>query len=141
MTPDVLHAIYPNTSDRCWRCQQDKGMLIHVYWSCPMIVPFWNSVQQLLGRLLDKTLPLTPKVYLLGLPPPNTPAPYRKLTRHILTAARCLVTLHWKRSVPPPPEALYARIKDVELMEKMTARMLDRLEAHDKVWELWHRWE
>ena len=63
--------------------------------------------------------------------------PYKKLTHHILTAARGLIALNWKNRSPPTPEALYARIKDVELMERMIARIQDRLEAHDVVWEPW----
>lgn len=137
MTPDVLHTIYPTSSDHCWRCQGDKGTLFHIYWSCPLITPFWNMVQQLLTRLLETPVPMTPKFFLVGLSQLKTATPYKKLARHILTAACCLVALNWKKLSPPTPEALYARIKDVELMEKMTDRMQDRLDAHDKVCELW----
>lgn len=49
--------------------------------------------------------------------------------------------LRWKKQTPPTPTDLYTRIKDIELMEKMTARLQDRLETHDKVWEDWHRRE
>lgn len=70
---------------------------------------------------------MTPKVSLLGLSPLKIAKPYKKLLRHILTAARCLVALNWKRCSPPSPDALYARVKDVEIMEKMTARIWDRL--------------
>lgn len=138
MTPDVLHAIFPTSSDRCWRCQGRKGTLIHIYWECPLITPFWDKVQLLLSHLLEMQVQASPKFFLLGLSPLKLRKPYKKLVRHILTAARCLVALNWKRRSPPSPEDLYSRIKDIELMEKMTARMQDRLEAHNGVWELWH---
>ena len=138
LTPDVLHRIYPSTSDRCWRCNQARGTLFHIYWTCPLIVQFWTRVQELLTRLVEAPIPLSPKLFLLGLSQPRIAKPYKKLLRHITTAARCLIALYWKKPMPPPQEALYARVKDVELMEKMTARIRDRLEDHDLVWERWH---
>lgn len=47
MTPDVLHSIYPTCSDHCWRCLGDKGTQLHIFWSCPLIAPFWHSVHLL----------------------------------------------------------------------------------------------
>lgn len=141
MTPDVLRAIYPSSSDRCWRCQGDRGTLYHIYWSCPKIGPFWTEAQSLLTRLLGVQVPRTPKLFLLGVSGLQIPKHSKKLLRHILTAARCLIALYWKRRDLPTQTDLYTRIKDIELMEKMTARLQDRLETHDKVWEDWHRRE
>lgn len=141
MMPDVLRAIYPSSSDRCWRCYRDKGTLYHIYWSCPKIVPFWTEVQSLLTRLLGVQVPWSPKLFLFGVSGLNIPRHSRKLMGHIITAARCLVALRWKKQTPPTQSDLYTRIKDVELMEKMTARIQDRLEIHDKVWEDWQRRE
>lgn len=100
MTPDILHTIYPTSSDRCWRCQKDRGTLLHIYWSCPLITPFWNMVQQLLACLLELHIPMAPKFFLLGVLQLKIPTPYKKLTRHILTAARCLIALLLKPYTP-----------------------------------------
>ena len=94
-------------------------------------------MQQLLTRLFEAPIPWTPKLFLFGLSQPKLPKPYKKLLRHVLTAARCLIALHWKRTAPPSQEALYTRVKDIEIMEKMTARLRDRFDDHDSVWERW----
>ena len=138
LTPDVLHKIYPSTSDRCCRCNQARGTLFHIYWTCPLAVPFWNMTRELLSRLFEAPIPFSPKFFLLGLSQLQLAKPYKKLLRHILTAARCLIALHWKKPLPPSQEALYARVKDVELMEKLTARIRDKLDDHDAVGERWH---
>ena len=140
-TPDILHKIFPSTSDRCWRCHQARGSLFHIYWTCPLITPFWQSTHQLLTHLFEAPIPLTPKLFLLGISQPRLAKPYKKLLRHVLTAARCLIALNWKKTTPPSQEALYARVKDVELMERMTARIRNRMDAHDEVWSEWHRRE
>lgn len=33
--PQLLQKYYPTTTDRCWRCQTDRGTLLHIFWSCP----------------------------------------------------------------------------------------------------------
>ena len=101
MTPAILHAIYPSSSDRCWRCQGARGTLYHIYWTCPKIVPFWTETQQLLSRLLGVLVPWSPKLFLLGVSALRISKSSKKLLRHVLTAARCLVALHWKRLSPP----------------------------------------
>lgn len=141
MTADVLHTIFPTSSDKCWRCQGAKGTFMHIYWNCPILTPYWEMVQRLLSHLLEMQVQASPKFFPLGLSPLKLCTPYKKLLRHVLTAARCLIALNWKRHTPPSAEDLYSRIKDVELMEKMTDRIRDRLEAHNRVWELWHLWE
>lgn len=41
----------------------------------------------------------------------------------------------------PSQEALYSRVKDVELMERVTARIRDRIDDHNGIWREWHRQE
>lgn len=40
----VLHKLYPTTSDQCWRCQSNKGTLLHIFWTCPKLTHFWQTV-------------------------------------------------------------------------------------------------
>lgn len=42
-TPSVLKKCFPTTSDICWRCTQNKGTLLHIFWSCPRIKVFWGG--------------------------------------------------------------------------------------------------
>lgn len=77
---------------------------------------------------------MTLESFLLGLSPEKILKVCGKLLRHVLTAERFLIALSWKRRSPPSPQAIYARIKDVELMERMTAKLQDRMEVHNHVW-------
>lgn len=60
-----------------------------------------------------------------------------KLLMHILTAARCLIALFWKRSAPPTYLDLWSRIKDVRTMEYMTALFHNKAELFHKIWAPW----
>lgn len=50
-TPQLLHRYIPSSTDRCWRCQQDEGTLLHIFWSCPRlpknVKTMWFQVIQL----------------------------------------------------------------------------------------------
>lgn len=43
-TPVLLHKFFPATSDICWRCGEERGTLLHIFWSCPKMVDFWKTV-------------------------------------------------------------------------------------------------
>lgn len=48
------------------------------------------------------------------------------------------MALHWKNRHPPTLSDFYARIKDVELIESMSARLEDRMARHTAIWEGWY---
>lgn len=136
-TPDLLHSIYPIADSRCWRCYKDRGTLFHVYWTCPLIIPYWGMVQSLLQSIFDTGVLLDPRIFLLGLPPTTFSKASKKLLAHVLTAARCLVSLKWKKRETPSLTELHSRIRDVKRMEYLTASLNDTLEKHNRIWKPW----
>lgn len=119
-------------------CRKDIDTLLHIYCQCLLLHYYWSMVQDLLQRLLDLTLPFCSKVFVLGLLPAKLSKIAEKLKGHILTTARYLVTLHWKKQTLQSPTELYTRIKDVEIMESLTAHLTDTVEQHNAVWGSWH---
>lgn len=33
-TPSILHKYLLATTDRCWRCPEERGTLLYIFWSC-----------------------------------------------------------------------------------------------------------
>lgn len=96
---------------------------------------FYQSFWYLTPKLLQA---VHSEVFWLGFLPPTISKTIKKLVRHILTAARCLVMLLWKIREPPSLIELYARIKDMELMETLTVCLNNTLNKHNGVQELLH---
>lgn len=111
---------------------------ICIFQSCPRIEPYWKMVHNLLQTLFDSGFPFTPKLFLLGLPSSKLSKLQKKLLRHVIMAARCPVALNWKKREPPSQATLYVRIKDVELMELLMARLNNTVQKHSAIWEVWH---
>lgn len=64
-TPQLLHKCFPNTSDRCWRCQEGRGTLLHIFWACPLLKQFWTIVRTFTQKFTDHQIPDDPAFFLL----------------------------------------------------------------------------
>ena len=56
-------------SDECWRECGKIGTLMHCWWSCELIQPFWMVICNYAQRVLKNCLPFDPAIPLLRLYP------------------------------------------------------------------------
>lgn len=42
--PKRLHCMFPDANQNCWKCGTTRCTLLHMFWSCPQIHPFWQGV-------------------------------------------------------------------------------------------------
>ncbi|OCT86809.1 hypothetical protein XELAEV_18020498mg [Xenopus laevis] len=56
-------------SDDQWN--HEEGTLLHSFWSCSKIKPYWLAIQEKITKLLGFEITLDPKWYLMGMDPPN----------------------------------------------------------------------
>lgn len=87
-TPDKLHKIFPSVPSMCWRCMSNSGTLLHVWWDCPVLQPFWKEIHSLISQITTYTPDFTPAQYLLH----HTSLPKstycKSLTLHLINAAQ-----------------------------------------------------
>lgn len=100
-TPALLKKIFPSTTDVCWRCQEERGTLIHIFWTCSRIRDFWRDVRLIIQKFTDRTVPDDPAYFLLHAT--DTPARiYKKsVVRHLLDAAKACIPSFWKSTHTP----------------------------------------
>lgn len=127
----LYNFIYPSADRQCWRCNADIGTLYYIFWSCPLIIPYWRMVHSLLHSVFGSWVPFNPKTFLSHLSLHSFSNLAKKLNAHVLTAARCLIALQWKKRDPPSLIDLHSRIRDVKRMENLTALLNDSLDAHN----------
>lgn len=99
-TLQTLKKMFPVHSDRCWRCGDQEGSLRHIFWSCRLIRPFWDSIRLHLTRFTDRLITNDAAFFLLHHKSIPTYSYQRLVLPHMLNAARTYVAESWKQKPP-----------------------------------------
>lgn len=44
--PNVQSKMYYTKDNHYWRCSQDAGSFLHIWWNCRVIMPFWEMIMK-----------------------------------------------------------------------------------------------
>ena len=104
MSKAKLANIYPDVTPTCDKCNNSDATLIHQYWSCSKLQPFWGRVFDTLSNVLNRDLDPDPVMALLGTASRDdlhlTHAQRRMVDFSLLLARRAIL-LKWKDAAPP----------------------------------------
>lgn len=139
LTPQALHTYQPNTSALCWRCQGDRGTLLHIFWSCPKLSHFWSTVRATIQKFTDYNIPDDPAFFLLHVNTISTKRYKKSIVRHLLNAAKSCIPLQWKSQTPPTVASWIQRVEDISKMEDLVLNARHQQEKYNETWALWHQ--
>lgn len=86
--------IYPSTSELCWQGCGGHGTLLHLWWDCPVIVPFWKDFRD---QVLGLDIPLSLVHFLLHVSPMLMSQYKNRGLPHLLNTAKRLLPIYWKQ--------------------------------------------
>lgn len=66
-TPVLLHKFKAAIPETCWRCHQERGTLLHIWWSCTPLQTFWSEVHRIIMQVITYKLNFIPVQFLLHL--------------------------------------------------------------------------
>ncbi|CAH2283904.1 Hypothetical predicted protein [Pelobates cultripes] len=102
LVPERIHKIWPQSStNQCWRCKQQVGTMLHTWWSCDIIQPFWRKVGHLIQQITNTNVEPTIEMCLLYIPPENLTRAQWATTYHILISTAMLIARLWKSPSAP----------------------------------------
>lgn len=136
-TPDLLHKMYPSVPDTCWRCNSASGSYFHIWWDCPEVFSFWQSVFSLYYKVTGSKVDCKPEVGLLSLIQGPLRSSKRGILRHLLAASRQTIAANWKRPVSPPLATFLERVNYIRRMEELTAISTNSASVFYKTWQSW----
>lgn len=65
-TPSKLHRMGIMPNNICWKCSSVPGTFLHAIWECGTVYPFWQRVLDSIARWIGLTIPMSPRLCLLG---------------------------------------------------------------------------
>ena len=136
-TPDKLHRWNPQTPPTCWRCQTERGTLLHIWWECRLIAPFWDKITHLIRKITETELSLDAACCLLHVNQLTLQTYKHSLTKHLINAARSLVPIHWRSTKIPTMIDWLKKVGAVWEMEDTVAQEHSRVEAFQTTWRPW----
>uniref|UniRef100_A0A8C5QNH5 Reverse transcriptase domain-containing protein n=1 Tax=Leptobrachium leishanense TaxID=445787 RepID=A0A8C5QNH5_9ANUR len=136
-TPVLLHKTNSAVPDDCWRGCGERGTQAHMWWSCPAISKYWDSVQTLLEQVFGTRVPKDPWTYLFANPVPDFTMHHNRLLSKILLAARKAVAESWRSPRLPPQRRLLQIMDHIQLMDELSAKVHHTMPAYRKVWDAW----
>lgn len=135
--PADLARIYPLVSDQCWRECGHRGTLLHIWWECPLIRPYWTDIKSLIREILDLDIPLSPAYFLLHVPRIPISRYKKSALPHLLNAARRLLPIYWKQARVPSREDWIKKVNDIREAEHWIATCRGKVERFEAIWGPW----
>lgn len=118
-TPALLHKFKPTIPDTCWRCQEDRGTLIHIWWLCPRIQTFWKEVHLITSHITTYEIAFTPAQFLLHHSPTRQNSYHYSLMMQLINAAKQCVPIHGKSQTAPSIKKWFHRINRTADMKEL----------------------
>lgn len=136
-TPSRLHKSSSDTPDTCWRCGTEVGTMLHVWWACDKLQPFWKEVHDLITHITTFTLDFTPAQFLLHHTSLSKREYHKSLAMHMVNAARLCIPKHWRSTCTPMIRECFARLTKIKDMEELIHISQDRMHKFPSIWACW----
>lgn len=119
----------------CWRGCGMVGDHSHIFWDCPRILSFWIEIKKEIDTILGIKIALTPSQFLFDLVAEGRYDRDQKHLLHILLmTARKMVTIYWMNPQPPTIVQWKQKLREVYVMEALTAKLQLRSDAFGRRW-------
>lgn len=135
-TPLRISKAYPTASPYCWRSCGSVGSLLHVFWNCTSLKPFWNQIFNLITSITQLRIPETPALALL-LEIETIPVVHRVVVCNILHAARLSIARHWKSKDPPSLSEVHEIVSNICIQERALAWFRGTTTKFQNAWASW----
>lgn len=133
----VSNFVKDSSAALCWRQCGKIGDHTHIFWDCPVIFEYWKDIKNEIEKIMKREIPSSMLLYLLGVIPVDLfTADQRYILHILLLVAKKNVTANWKNVKSPTVAEWKQRLRQVYLMERMTASLQLKMDLFDRRWSM-----
>lgn len=137
-TPSRLHKFSPTIPNICWRCEKSVGTMLHIWWECENIQPFWKEVHNLISHITTYILDCSPAQFLLHHTSLSKKSYFKSLAMHMVNAAKLCIPIHWRSKNAPTIREWLSRISNIKNIEELIHISQDRIQQFSTTWACWN---
>ena len=113
LTPVRMTIINKSKNNWCWQGCRERGMLLHCWWECRLVQPWWKAEWRYLKKL-KMSLPFDPVIPLLGIYPKEPKTLIQKnVSPSMFIATLLAITKIWKQSKWPSIDEWIKQLWDI----------------------------
>lgn len=137
ITPEKLNKFNPDIPDTCIKCGKERGTLYHCLWDCECMRDFWKRVIATVSSIVDKEIPLCPRVCILGLIPDTLELRNheRKLVNLCLIHTKRLIARNWKSVYCPSLDSWIGELSSCMAIERLTYIIKRKSHVFHNIWD------
>lgn len=132
-TPSKLLKFFPTVSKNCFRGCPEKGIHLHIFWSCITLGDLWQKVASKVTGVLTN---LTHQMCLFFAEIHGASPPEQKLDHTLFSAVHWTISLFW-RTPGVPWDQVLKRTAAIQLMEKVFHAIMDTMHIYELKWKAW----
>lgn len=121
----------------CWRQCGKIGDTTHIFWDCPALETYWKKIKDEIERIIKIEMPSNLQFYLFGIVEADLFNADQRYVLHILLMlARKIITVNWKNVKSPTISEWKQKLKQVYIMERMTASLQMKVDLFNQRWSI-----
>lgn len=140
-TPAFLYKFSNTFPNRCWCCDTSDRSMLHIWWSCPKMQPFWNSVHDTILEVTSENIEISPAQYLLH----HTTIPKKRYLKSLvmlmINAAKHCIPCHWRTAIIPTKKEQFHKLNNMEKIEELISISQENICKFTRTWYSWQHFK
>lgn len=136
-TPILMHRINQAIPECCWRCKKEIGNYVHIWFTCPLLVSFWDSLNKIVNEVFHSEVTFTVELVMFYLFDVNQADIKSNLCIFFLNAAKILIPRKWLQEKPPTVAEWLLEVQKIQDFEKLKWTLAQDLSKYDNTWNIW----
>ena len=118
----------------CWRCNKERGTLLHMLYECEMVHDFWSTVVRYINNIMETNFTVNPALCVLGIMNVKLPSQKRAWVKLAIITGCRIVLRHWKSRQRINIKEWRDEIAKVASFEQLIHKINNSLHNFQKVW-------